>query len=130
MSEVSMKELRERMIKVTGHCQGLECFDLISFLERQKRFSLKTFGDQPRTQGVIDHIKKELIEVESNPDDVMEWVDIILLAFDGALRRGFTSYSVVNALHEKLHINENRKWPDWKTLPDNVAIEHDRVQEG
>lgn len=38
--------------------------DLIAHLTRQAAFSRATFGPGPRTKGVIDHIRKELVEVE------------------------------------------------------------------
>lgn len=39
-------------------------FDMIAHLTRQAAFSRATFGPGPRTKGVIDHVKKELAEVE------------------------------------------------------------------
>ena len=59
-------------------------FDLMSHLERQQAFSLKTFGPGLRTEGLIDHIQKELIEIAEHPADLFEWVDLILLGLDGA----------------------------------------------
>ena len=49
-------------------------FDLASHLERQRAFSLKTFGPGARTAGVIDHIRKELREIEADPTDIEEWI--------------------------------------------------------
>ena len=39
-------------------------FDMIAHLTRQAVFSRATFGPGARTKGVIDHVKKELDEVE------------------------------------------------------------------
>ena len=39
--------------------------NLIKHLLRQKAFSERTFGPGPRTKMVIDHIRKELIEIEN-----------------------------------------------------------------
>ena len=100
--------------------------DLEKHLERQWAFSLKTFGPATRTAGVIDHIRKELVEIEADPADLSEWIDVVLLAFDGALRRGYDPDEIVAALDAKLTKNENRVWPDWRTLPTDKAIEHDR----
>ncbi len=36
-------------------------FNLISHLHRQRAFSIETFGPSQNTNGVIDHIRKELI---------------------------------------------------------------------
>lgn len=102
-------------------------FDLVSHLERQREFSRKTFGPGARTQGVLDHIRKELTEIEANPSDIMEWVDVIILAFDGAWRAGWEPEAIVAAIVAKQAKNEMRTWPDWRTAPADKAIEHDRT---
>ena len=50
--------------------------DLVQHLYRQREFSLKTFGPGPRTEGVCDHIRKELAEIAAEPGDLYEWVDL------------------------------------------------------
>jgi hypothetical protein len=99
-------------------------FDLRAHLVRQKKFSRKTFGPGPRTEGVIAHIRKELIEIEAKPDDLEEWVDSILLNFDGALRRGFSPDQIIAGIEAKQTKNESRKWPNWRTADPNAPIEH------
>lgn len=101
-------------------------FDLVAHLRRQKNFSERTFGPGARTGGVIDHIRKELAEIEAAPSDLKEWVDIILLALDGAWRAGHAPETICAAIAAKQEINENRKWPDWRTQPADTAIEHVR----
>jgi len=101
-------------------------FDLEKHLERQRVFSLKTFGPYTRSAGVIDHIRKELLEIEADPSDLSEWIDVVILALDGALRAGYDPGEIVSALVAKQAKNEARKWPDWRTLPSDKAIEHDR----
>jgi hypothetical protein len=103
-------------------------FDLISFLKRQQKFSLKAFGPGPRTKGIIDHIRKELVEVEEDPTDVKEWLDVATLALDGAWRAGATPEQIVEELVFKLKRNEGRKWPDWRKMSPDEAIEHDRTR--
>lgn len=99
--------------------------DLAKHLERQREWSLNTFGPpNNNTAGIIDHIQKELVEVEKNPEDVFEWIDIVLLAFDGAMRNGWSPEDVTNALRTKQLINEERKWPDWRTVEKGKAICH------
>jgi hypothetical protein len=104
-------------------------FDLITYLRRQKLFSERTFGPGMRTSGVIDHIRKELLEVETAPNDLKEWIDIVTLALDGAWRAGYSPEQIVNQLERTLDRNEKRKWPDWRTAPLGKAIEHDRTQD-
>lgn len=105
-------------------------FDLIAHLTRQREFSERTFGPGTRTKGVIDHIRKELIEIEAKPDDLSEWVDVILLALDGAWRAGYTPQQICEGMTAKQVKNEARTWPDWRTADPNKAIEHDRSKDG
>lgn len=95
-------------------------------IERQRAFSLRTFGPGARTAGVVDHIRKELAEVEAAPDDLSEWADVIILAFDGAQRTGADPQVILDAVLAKQERNEGRTWPDWRTQPTDRAIEHDR----
>lgn len=104
-------------------------FDLVAHLARQREFSEKAFGPGPRTEGIIDHIKKELVEVQAHPADVSEWLDVAILALDGALRMGFSPHEIAEALDAKQTKNERRKWPDWRTADPGKAIEHVRSQD-
>lgn len=101
-----------------------EPFSMVSHLRRQIAWSEKTFGPGERTSGIIDHIHKELKEVKKNPTDVTEWIDIVLLALDGAWRVGNSPKDIVTALTAKQSVNESRKWPDWKKAKKGKAIEH------
>ena len=40
-------------------------FDMVAHLHRQAKWFEQTFGPGARTQGVIDHIRKELVEIEA-----------------------------------------------------------------
>ncbi|MFZ6871130.1 dATP/dGTP pyrophosphohydrolase domain-containing protein [Undibacterium sp. Di27W] len=101
-----------------------ETFDFILHMNRQRNFSEYTFGPGLRTKMVCDHIRKELIEVEAAPVDLDEWIDIVLLALDGAWRTGATSEAIAAGLCGKLTENELRTWPDWRTANLDKAIEH------
>lgn len=100
--------------------------DLVEHLYRQKAFSERTFGPGNRTQGVIDHIRKELAEIEADPLDIEEWVDVILLALDGAWRAGYAPEEIAAAIQHKQAVNEERSWPDWRQAEEGKAIEHHR----
>lgn len=102
----------------------------VEHLERQRTFSIKTFGPGRRTKGVLDHIRKELTEIEADPDDLNEWVDVIILAFDGAWRHGWEPGEIIDAIKAKQAKNEARTWPDWRTMSEDEAIEHDRSTDG
>lgn len=97
----------------------------VAHLERQRRWSNATFGPGPRTLGVLDHIRKELVEIEADPAG-LEWVDVIILAFDGAWRAGWEPRQIIDAVKAKQAKNEEREWPDWRTMPQDRAIEHVR----
>lgn len=96
-------------------------------LERQRKWSRHTFGPGERTAGVLDHITKELEEIRSAPEDVTEWADLLILAFDGAWRAGHEPQTVIDAIKAKQARNESREWPDWRTADPNKAIEHVRT---
>jgi hypothetical protein len=105
-------------------------FDLVAHLRRQAAFSERTFGPGARVQGVVDHIRKELVEVEDEGGPLAEWVDVIILGFDGAWRSGATPEQIVAAIVAKQTKNEGRRWPDWRTAEPGKAIEHVRDVEG
>lgn len=100
--------------------------DLIAHLRRQHEWSERTFGPGHRTAGVIDHIRKELREIEESPLDLSEWIDVAILALDGAWRSGASPEEIASALLTKQAKNEARTWPDWRTQRADKAIEHDR----
>ncbi|MDA8151503.1 MAG: DUF550 domain-containing protein [Acidithiobacillus sp.] len=101
-------------------------FDLVAHLYRQRAFSRDAFGPGQRTAGVLDHIRKELIEIEAAPDDLTEWVDVVLLALDGAWRAGHEPEAITRAIADKQRRNQQRTWPDWRTAEEGKAIEHVR----
>jgi hypothetical protein len=94
-------------------------------IAHQREWSTETFGPGLRL-GVIDHIRKELIEVEAAPADLGEWVDVIILGLDGAWRAGHEPQAIIDAIKAKQARNEARTWPDWRTADRDMAIEHDR----
>lgn len=103
--------------------------DLRVYLEQQIAFSLAAFGPGDREAGVLDHMKKEMIEIQdaTTPEDKLaEWIDLVILSLDGAWRTGATPQQIVEALEAKLTKNIGRKWPDWRAAEPGKAIEHDR----
>jgi hypothetical protein len=97
-------------------------FDLEKWLVEQEVWSSRTFGHGRRTNGICSHIQKELIEIADAPDDLMEWIDVVILALDGAWRTGHTASEITQALEDKQRVNINRAWED-KSLGD-VPIHH------
>ncbi len=107
-----------------GEMTPKESFNFLAHLHRQHNWSETTFGPGAHVRGVLDHIVKEIAEIARKPDDLFEWIDVVILALDGAWRSGATPEQIIDALVTKQAINEARQWPDWRTAPDNKAIEH------
>lgn len=111
--------------------------DLAQHLLRQMAFSHATYGPGTRTEGVVDHIRKELKEVIDGHGDSAEWVDIVILALDGLTRQlaycngkradaKTVAETACRMIEGKQTRNEERSWPDWRTVADGKAIEHHR----
>src|ERR1019366_2399435 len=102
--------------------------NLVSHLQRQFAWSERTFGPPTKgsasSVGIIDHIRRELVEIEANPTDLEEWIDVVILALDGAWRVGHTSEEIAYALDMKQRKNEGRKWPAIKDQIPGRANEH------
>lgn len=95
------------------------------YVERQKEWSEKTFGPGPRTEGVLKHIEKEIAEVRAAPSDMDEWLDIVMLALDGAWRAGHSTKDICDGL-ERLQMRNmyRRNWPP--PAPPDQPNEHIR----
>lgn len=125
-------QLRERLRGALAPLlkpSSVGAFDFAAHLTRQALFSEKTFGPGLRTAGVSDHIRKELLEVAAAPADLNEWIDVVILALDGAWRTGATPTQIIDGIVSKQARNEGRTWPDWRTVDSSKAIEHDRTGE-
>ena len=103
---------------------ALEKTVIIDHLEKQIAWSRRTFGDGPRTKGIIEHIRKELLEIEAEPRSLEEWIDVVILGLDGAWRAGYRPDQIVDMLRHKQAVNERRTWPN--PTSEDVAIEHVR----
>lgn len=64
--------------------------------------------------------------VTAHAAELGEWVDVIILALDGALRSGADPQEILDAVLAKQAANEARPWPDWRTMSEEEAIEHVR----
>lgn len=105
-------------------------FDLAAFFDAKFAWSRETFGPGARTKTVTAHIRKELLEVEADPADVIEWVDVVLIAMDGAARSaGVDGRAFVEAMRSKQAKCETRTYPDWRTIPEGTPIEHVRTRD-
>lgn len=101
--------------------------NLIEYIRDQIRWSLSTFGDGPRDESLCNHIRKELDEIAAAPKDLEEWIDVIILALDGAWRAGYRPEQIAAMLESKQQKNFARTFivPEDPTQP----CEHDRTKE-
>lgn len=95
--------------------------DLSKWLQSHILWSYDTFGDGQRTEGLCRHIEKELQEIRESPSDIMEWIDVVILALDGAWRAGHSVKEICDALEKKQQINSERRWI---RTPENEPTEH------
>lgn len=100
-----MRHLKEVLDDATAALADVELWGKI------RDWSQTTFGDGRRTKGLLEHIRRELEEVSAKPDDLVEWVDVVLLAFDGYWRHGGKPEEFLDAVRAKYEVNQARKWP-------------------
>lgn len=134
----SDEELRQRVVKTrsawlalcheVGDHAGVANPSREETYDRRADWSRRTFGEGDRYQGVIEHIRRELKEIEKDPADLEEWVDVVMLAMDGAWRSaGANGVRFWEAFDAKAAKNEKRKW---KAPDADGVVEHDRSEDG
>lgn len=125
-----------RCLQLMG-AHNMPAVTVSQLLATQVAFSSAMFGPLSArgVDGVIAHVEKDLEEIRSNPADLNEWCDLIILAMDGALRCAAGNAPGVNhselvraALFNKLARNMQREWPDYRDVPVGQAIEHVRSE--
>lgn len=139
-----VEEARDQLRRLVDGFDRLEGSGwLRDFLERKSVWSELTFGAGQRTKGIVAHIRKELAEIEADPLDLMEWIDVANLAMDGFWRAFFVKYQPDETHHDphgnmhwraaaefvwliqrKAEINEARRWPT--PTSDDLPVEHVR----
>jgi hypothetical protein len=108
---------------------SLDTYDLIEHMHRHIDFSLETFGPGGRVEGILEHIEEEMEEVRETPEEIEEWIDLVMLALDGAQRQGYSPVQIATALYQKQKKNEERDWPDWREMRQDEAIGHNEEDE-
>ena len=95
-------------------------------IEQQRDWSTRAFGPGDRAAGIVAHARKELDEIAAEPGDLTEWIDLMILAIDGAWRAGHEPAAIIAAYHAKCAANRARRWPDWRDSDASQPIEHIR----
>jgi hypothetical protein len=121
---IALAEVAGRL--VLEPVKATEYVDLVAHIRRQREFSLRTFGPEARTLGIVAHIRRELEEILAAPADLTEWVDVVTLGIDGAWRAGHEPEAIAKALLAKQITNEARDWPDWRVSSPDEPLEHRR----
>ncbi|MCK5019171.1 MAG: DUF550 domain-containing protein [Candidatus Peribacteraceae bacterium] len=85
-------------------------FDFKAYLEVQRKWSEIVFGHGTRTEAILKHIADESDEVRAEPHDLEEWIDIVILALDGAWWAGYTPEEIMLKMCYKQQKNLKRKW--------------------
>ena len=80
------------------------------FVARHAEWTEATFGPGLRTKGITNHIRKELIEIENEPTKLEEWIDVILLALDGARRTGANGSAILDEIERKHALVKTRTY--------------------
>lgn len=138
MRQNQAKELVARLVDNIGYpsefgetsaevVEKLQENDIEEYYVKQIEWSKKTFGDGKRTKGLIEHITKELKEIEDKPYDLEEWIDVVVLGMDGFWRHGGRAEDFMMLLQRKQVKNFARKWPEPKS--EDEAVEHIREEE-
>lgn len=100
------------------------------YIRRQIEWSARTFGQGHNTVGLIKHITKELAEIDRAPNDLEEWIDVIILGLDGAWRCGKTFDYSPDQIMEMLLAKQQKNFSrTWIIKGEGEPIEHDRSQE-
>mgnify|MGYP001569425122 CR=1 FL=1 len=97
----------------------------LEYILRHIEWSTKTFGPGRYTESILKHIAKELEEIRLLPIDLEEWVDVMILALDGAWRAGWSPTQIIQGLTEKQEKNIRRQWP--APVSEDEPIEHMKV---
>lgn len=136
----TINEVNGKLEAVKGALDEIESLastmprSFVSIADEFRAWSRATFGETFHYERLTNHIRKELCEIEADPQDLEEWIDVIIIAMDGASRSGASSAEIEEALMKKLAKNRARKWPDVSQLELGAPIEHvrteDEVQDG
>ena len=92
--------------------EGYEGF--LNFLDNVKKFNNKTFGGftlEEKASSLVKHIRAECVEIEENPTDLDEWIDVVILAMD-ALLRAEEPHEILRRWANKMAKNASRDWPE------------------
>lgn len=75
-------------------------------IARHIEWSRSTFGATEnlplRIKGIADHLRKEVAEIAADPEDIVEYGDVVILGVDAAWRGGHSEASIATAVMRSL----------------------------
>ena len=95
-----------------------------NYVRLHREWTLQALGEGEKVEGILRHIESELDEIREDPADLEEWIDLMILAIDGAVRQGYSDAQIASALVDKQLKNRARQWPPIGSVPDDQPIEH------
>lgn len=104
-------------------------FNFAEYLHRQWKFSQEISGPGERTKIVSDYIRAALSELQcmaSETERQRKWIDVVMLALDGALRADLSPEEIVFEMVFAQKSKEQRI-SDAGFADPNKAIEHVRI---
>lgn len=86
----------------------------------------ETFGPLQTLEGIRDHMRREVKEIEDAPEDRTEPIDLIMLGISYLRKLGLDAAEIVALWQQRMVALKGRTWPDWRTADPDKAIEHHR----
>ena len=77
--------------------------------DRIAEFQRSRFPDQ-KLKGKLNHLVSEALELRCNPDDPMEWADVLILLLGAAAQHDLSVTALCKFAEDKLQICMARKW--------------------
>ncbi|HEX3856543.1 MAG TPA: dATP/dGTP pyrophosphohydrolase domain-containing protein [Verrucomicrobiae bacterium] len=77
--------------------------------QRIERFQTEKFTGQ-LLSAKLKHLEKEIGELQTDPDDLMEWADVFILLLGSAAEYGLNTDELIALAHKKMNINDSRTW--------------------
>lgn len=76
---------------------------------RVAEFQSRVFPES-KTSATLAHLAREVEELRADPDDLSEFADVLILTLGAAAKQGFTPEQLLTAAHQKMDVNNLRRW--------------------
>lgn len=110
-SALAKQAAEEEAAGLRAEVAALRSNSIERFFQAKTAWSAETFGTDYPTEAIARHIELELVEIRENPSDLLEWIDVVMLGFEGYWRNGGASVNLTPDLWRKLEICKQRSYP-------------------